>query len=238
MFKLRSRVGFTLVELLVVIGIIAVLIALLLPVLGQARQSARRTACLSNLRQLTAAVISYAIDHDGRVVSSDTNDRGTWDTSGDGIDTIRHGALSAYVKNPAIYLCPNDNVHYWRTYSMNDYFNGTWDPPNYPKVKYLTAIKNPVATYVFIEEFDARGYNEGSFVIDKYPGNTWIDYPAPWHLGAGMISFADGHALAWVWSDPRTSRIPDHYAVQPNNPDLRQLQAWLGFPPYPPGVMR
>jgi prepilin-type N-terminal cleavage/methylation domain-containing protein/prepilin-type processing-associated H-X9-DG protein len=62
----RSR-GFTLIELLVVVGIIAVLLALLLPALAAARANARRTACLSNLRQIGIAIQAYANDNDGRI---------------------------------------------------------------------------------------------------------------------------------------------------------------------------
>src|SRR6476620_9325305 len=55
-----QRAAFTLVELLVVIGIIAILIAILLPTLNRARESAKRTQCLSNLRQLHTALVLYA----------------------------------------------------------------------------------------------------------------------------------------------------------------------------------
>lgn len=60
----RIQPGFTLIELLVVISIIGLLIALLLPVLGSARASARNTACLSNLRQTAAALINYTTEND------------------------------------------------------------------------------------------------------------------------------------------------------------------------------
>jgi prepilin-type N-terminal cleavage/methylation domain-containing protein/prepilin-type processing-associated H-X9-DG protein len=59
------RAGFTLVELLVVIGIIAVLISILLPTLNRARESARSVKCLSNMRQLSEAVFMFAQDHKG-----------------------------------------------------------------------------------------------------------------------------------------------------------------------------
>src|SRR5438105_3882894 len=57
--------GFTLVELLVVIGIIAVLIAILLPVLSKTRASANRVACLSNLRELHKGIVLYCNDNNG-----------------------------------------------------------------------------------------------------------------------------------------------------------------------------
>ena len=61
----RSRLAFTLVELLVVIGIIAVLVAILLPTLNRAREAGRRVQCLSNLKQISNATIAYCNDNNG-----------------------------------------------------------------------------------------------------------------------------------------------------------------------------
>jgi len=61
-----KRHGFTLIELLVVIAIIAILAAILFPVFAKAREKARQSSCLSNLKQLGLACLSYAQDYDER----------------------------------------------------------------------------------------------------------------------------------------------------------------------------
>jgi prepilin-type N-terminal cleavage/methylation domain-containing protein len=65
-----GRSGFTLVELLVVIGIIVVLAGLLIPLIGYVRTNAQKTACTSNLAQLGAATLTYAINEGGRLPAS------------------------------------------------------------------------------------------------------------------------------------------------------------------------
>src|SRR2546421_2908892 len=60
----RTKAGFTLIELLVVIAIIAILAAILFPVFARAREAARKTSCISNVRQLGMAMMQYVQDYD------------------------------------------------------------------------------------------------------------------------------------------------------------------------------
>ena len=77
--RLNRNAGFTLVELLVVIAIIAVLVSLLLPALNRTRQTARKTVCASNLRQVGAGWLLYAIDNNSAAapgrMANDTSGR-------------------------------------------------------------------------------------------------------------------------------------------------------------------
>ena len=61
-----ARRGFTLIELLVVIAIIAILAAILFPVFARARENARRTSCVSNVKQFSLALMQYTQDYDER----------------------------------------------------------------------------------------------------------------------------------------------------------------------------
>lgn len=245
----RRRRAFTLVELLVVIGIIAVLISILLPVMGKAREQARRIRCLSNLRTLTTAWLTYANANRGFIVSANTSPQSawfqptgglggrrsapTWVTDGNTIDSLKYGALWQYVRETGVYLCPADTNHYVRTYSINGYLQGEMTPA----IIKLAQIRHASYTFVFIEEYDSRGYNENSFWTDDYPSSTWVDLPLPFHEKCGMISFADGHAQVWNWVDRRTSTLRTNNTTQQGNGDLAQLQTWIGDGgPTPPGI--
>jgi len=98
-----GRKGFTLIELLVVIAIIAILAAILFPVFAKAREKARQSSCLSNVKQLMLAFQQYKQDYDERwpaMFWSGTRwepyDSGYWG-----------GEITPYVKNTQIFLCPS-----------------------------------------------------------------------------------------------------------------------------------
>jgi len=108
-FKAKS--GFTLIELLVVISIIALLIAILLPMLGSMKASARRAQCLAHQGQILTSFISYAVEHDGRFFY-----RGSLDDNGEPAVSIVHTSwmgnealetLANFGYNPTEYLCPD-----------------------------------------------------------------------------------------------------------------------------------
>jgi prepilin-type N-terminal cleavage/methylation domain-containing protein/prepilin-type processing-associated H-X9-DG protein len=175
----RGRLGFTLVELLVVIGIIAVLVGLLLPSLGRAREQARCAACLSNLRQLAVAANMYADDNRGRFPAPGwigdplPDDWNYWEA---GLDQTE-GVLMKYLGgfDARILTCPSDDVtahiastgvagasdHYLYSYSFNEsVFNHFARTTNPPTVLVRTQIINSSEKMLVIDE-DARTIDDG-----------------------------------------------------------------------------
>src|SRR5688572_14558614 len=95
------RRAFTLIELLVVIAIIAILAAILFPVFAQAREAARKTSCLSNVKQIMTGVKMYTQDYD------ELNPQYVWTPVAGGNYHTWMELVNPYVKNAGVFLCPS-----------------------------------------------------------------------------------------------------------------------------------
>lgn len=122
----RGSRAFTLIELLVVIAIIAILAAILFPVFAQAREKARATSCLSNLKQIGIGWYMYVQDYDEVIPEG-------WSSYSGGF----HNLVQPYMKNYQIVDCPSAIAKDW-SYTYNDILN----------YKSLAVIDRPAHTTV------------------------------------------------------------------------------------------
>ena len=236
--------GFTLVELLVVVGVITLLIALLMPLLSGAREQAGRVACMANLRTLTGAWLQYADGHRGRLCGAVPRPVGSpgfcdWVAAGPDEQSLRDGVLWPFVNAAGAYRCPADEVNSSHTYLINSWLNGEGPPApgDSAPAQTLSRLRNASETFVFLEHLDRGGCNDRSFKVPPYPSEDWIDLPAlGLHGRAGLISFADGHVIVWNWLTPAEWHRNEPEPLNGRSKidaDLRQAQRWIGHGPYP-----
>ena len=107
--KSTGRSGFTLLEILVVVAIIAVLAAILFPVFSRARENARRSSCQSNLKQIGLGMLQYCGDYDDKLVKSwYGSGNGNWSGGSNATDRYKWmDAIQPYVKSEQVFNCPS-----------------------------------------------------------------------------------------------------------------------------------
>ena len=203
------RKGFTLIELLVVIAIIAILAAILFPVFARAREKARQSSCLSNIKQLGLAAMMYSQDYDERLPWDDL------DYDGDGTqDGTWRGMIAPYVKNSQMFLCPSkkmaSNVFDGRYndvgmnagYAMNVAHwlpaAGGEDDHTPPYGAALADVEDSSACILFTEsDGNHNASNPGGVNATQWvPGDEW----AARHNQGANYAFIDGHGK-WLKAD-------------------------------------
>lgn len=219
-----NRKGFTLIELLVVIAIIAILAAILFPVFAQARESARKSSCLSNLNQMGKSVLMYTQDYDERFPM-------VYGANGSVARAAEYLLCYPYIKNVDVWRCPsaspseNDTwrdsiadalgvprpngrrVNYGYNWGVLIYAGGGLLAPqrvtpwgqSYQEGVPMASLVAPADVFVYSDSYDTYRPTMGAdWILDSYRGAKRNHSLR--HAGRFNIAYADGHAknLQWI----------------------------------------
>lgn len=226
----NERHAFTLIEVLVVIGIIAVLMAILLPSLTKARQAGKRTGCMANLRNVAMAQIAYANANKDQLVAAG---EGSYDVQGSWI-----GLLEKEIALGLVRRCPSDEspyfdelftdydppVHRQTSFGINNFVSPTHLPLGAQPIRLLSQIRRASGVIQFVELAETGNYAVADHIhVQEFyrpqspkatPARVSIQIPIGRHggkpkdwNGIANYSFFDGHVealpLQTVYEDPK-----------------------------------
>ena len=194
------RKGFTLIELLVVIAIIAILAAILFPVFAKAREKARQTSCLNNLKQIGTAFMQYVQDYDERmpprclnITQTDTTAPGTlfitaYNGSTTGYLMSWMDLIYPYVKNRQVFVCPSATLREANAPSYG--YNRRVSDYDVAPARSLGEITRPAEIILSLDYASRYGtYANPQEYASWRAGN----YCAPHNEGTN-VTFCDGHS--------------------------------------------
>jgi len=180
------RKGFTLIELLVVIAIIAILAAILFPVFARAREKARQTSCLSNMKQLATACLAYAQDYDECLPMARWNIRAPADPTW----VAYNVSIAPYVQNTQIFRCPSDPT---RACAYGTCCHDSWGAMKYQEPAPLGDIYYPSELHLLL-------CTNSAFWHIPWEVSPSGCHDGPWvfrHNGGTNVAYVDGHAK-WI----------------------------------------
>jgi prepilin-type N-terminal cleavage/methylation domain-containing protein len=215
------RSGFTLIELLVVIAIIAILAALLLPVLASAQKRATQARCLSNQKQLALAWIMYASDNADHVVGFSTLGSGDWRLQANqvtatppasltGSDAIKwlfqsgyqSGPLFRYAPNPDLIHCPGDiraalggKYFCWASYSgVGGFIGGDTSLDSHEgNLSKQNQVTHPSDRFLWVEECASQS--------ETALGQTFLENEHAWDMHPGDPNGPPSPFYTATWID-------------------------------------
>ena len=207
--------GFTLIELLVVIAIIAILAAILFPVFAKAREKARQTSCLSNLKQLSLGMLQYAQDYDemmpraNNVVPANSYTFLDGTTVSASVNMLWMYQIVPYIKNAQVFTCPSNSFRYpANSYSQTACYGYN---DTYCAVA-LGTLQVPAETIMLVDSTYYLSDWDTAATSDNH------NPPSNLHNDGSNCNFADGHAKWYKGSVLGYTDAVDH--ASPPLPNL------------------
>lgn len=207
--------GFTLIELLVVIAIIAILAAILFPVFAQAREKARQTQCLSNMKQLGLAVNMYRTDWDDYYPLENNSVpmlAGFWEDISFK-DTWWNQVILPYIKNTRLFICPTSGKKAMTTADVGrpdlNFFTSSYTPNCYVVKKYGETVVTDSSferpsEIMMMMEWNYLPYSGGAsdFYNMRYPvmaqaDMEWMILHSRWIASQGLSRDPSGLGVNW-----------------------------------------